>query len=221
MGIHALLPFVDATAGSDVHLSDFAGQTAAIDGYYWLHKGAKKCAMEMVRGTYATGFVDYCLQQVDRLASHGVEALVVLDGAPLPAKRGTEDKRRGRREKAAAEANELLRSGPYNQAQSAYLKAVNITPEHAFQLIEALRRKGVRYVVAPYEADAQIARLARSGAVQARAPPSHSPPHARHRLPCLSPPARVRLAARAGRGLGHACFRLPAGPHQARQQWLW
>ena len=45
-------------------------------------------------------------------------------------------------------------------------KAVNITPEHAHQLILALRRRGVRYVVAPYEADAQIAHLATSGAVQ-------------------------------------------------------
>ena len=35
MGIANLLPFVDSV-GTDVHLHDFAGMTAAIDGYYWL-----------------------------------------------------------------------------------------------------------------------------------------------------------------------------------------
>ena len=165
MGIAQLLPFVDQVA-TDAHLRDFSGQVAAIDGYYWLHKGAKKCACEMVRGTYTTGFVDYCLQQIDLLARNGVEALVVLDGAALPAKSGTETTRRKKRARAEAEAKELLRAGPYDQAQAAYLKAVNITPEHAYQLIQALRRKRVRYVVAPYEADAQIAHLARTGVVQ-------------------------------------------------------
>jgi len=35
MGIQGLLPFIDSVA-VDRHLSDFAGQTAAIDGYFWL-----------------------------------------------------------------------------------------------------------------------------------------------------------------------------------------
>ena len=35
MGIANLLPFVDSVA-TDVHLHDFAGMTATIDGYYWL-----------------------------------------------------------------------------------------------------------------------------------------------------------------------------------------
>ena len=165
MGIHQLLPFLDRYA-RNAHLHEFAGSTAAIDGYWLLHKGAKKCPIEMVRGTYSTGFVDYVLKQLEQLKRHGVEPFVVLDGAALPAKKGTEVKRRQKRERAAAEAAELLRAGPYDQAHAAYLKAVNITPEHAFQLIEALRARNVRYVVAPYEADAQIAQLARSGIVQ-------------------------------------------------------
>ena len=165
MGINALLPFVDKAAGSDVHLSDFAGKIAAIDGYYWLHRGARLCPIEMVRGTYATGFVDYCIRQVELLRRHGVEPLVVLDGARLPAKSGTEERRHDKRKHAAAEAAELLRRGMREQATAAYLKAVNITAEHAYQFILALRKRQVRYIVAPYEADAQIAKLATSGEV--------------------------------------------------------
>lgn len=164
MGISQLLPFIDSVA-VDRHLRDFYGTTCAIDGYYWLHKAARTCAMEMVRGTYTTKFVEYCLGQVHLLRTHGVEPLVVLDGAALPAKAGEEQHRRRKREIARAEANEMLRSGPYDKAQASYLKAVNVTPEHAYQLMCALRKHNVQYIVAPYEADAQIARLARTGVV--------------------------------------------------------
>ena len=164
MGISQLLPFIDSCA-VERHLRDFRGQTCAIDGYYWLHRASKTCAMEMARGTFTTKFVQWCLSQVELLRHNGVEPLVVLDGAALPAKAGEEKHRRHRREVARAEAAELLRNGPYDKAISQYEKAVNITPEHAFQLICALRKHNVQYVVAPYEADAQLAKLARSGVV--------------------------------------------------------
>ena len=148
MGIQSLLPFVDAVA-VPAHLSDFNGRTAAIDGYAWLHRGSKTCAVEMARGTYTTKFVEYCIKQVRLLRSNGVEPYVVLDGAPLPAKALTEEDRRRKRQAARAAANELLRSGTRERAHAAYNAAVNITPEHAYQLILALRRRGVKYVVAP------------------------------------------------------------------------
>ena len=55
----------------------------------------------------------------------------------------------------------------YKRAMDAYSKAVNIEPEHAYQLILALRARGVEYLVSPYEADAQLAHLARTGYVWA------------------------------------------------------
>ena len=87
MGIASLLPFIDSAA-APAHLHQFRGQTAAIDGYAWLHRGAKTCALEMVRGTFTTKFVDFCLGQVRLLRANGVEPFVVLDGARLPAKAG-------------------------------------------------------------------------------------------------------------------------------------
>ena len=130
MGISQLLPFIDSIA-EEKHLRDFSGQTAAVDGYAWLHRGAKTCAMEMVRGTYTTGFVDYCMKQVELLERNGVTALVVLDGTALPAKAGTEDGRHARRARATAEAHVLLKNGPHEAAMRRFNQAVNITPEHA------------------------------------------------------------------------------------------
>ncbi|OMO66558.1 XPG/Rad2 endonuclease [Corchorus olitorius] len=50
-------------------------------------------------------------------------------------------------------------------AKKSYQKAIHITPKIAHELI--MKEKNVRYVVAPYEADAQITFLAISGQVEA------------------------------------------------------
>jgi len=121
--------------------------------------------MEMARGSPCTGFVDFCMNMVGLLRRHGVEPYVVLDGARLPAKAATEKERRDKRARHIASANALLAAGFRDKALVEFNGAVNITPEHAYQLIHALRLARVRYVVAPYEADAQIALLARRGLV--------------------------------------------------------
>lgn len=51
----------------------------------------------------------------------------------------------------------------YNYIQ----KCADVTPRMAARLIEELKRFGIEYVVAPYEADAQMAWLSRMGLVAA------------------------------------------------------
>lgn len=55
--------------------------------------------------------------------------------------------------------------GKHAQAREYFVKAVDVTPQMAYQLIKALIAEGVSYVVAPYEADAQLAYLERKGYV--------------------------------------------------------
>tara|TARA_B100000513_G_scaffold52762_1_gene19986 strand:- start:690 stop:2858 length:2169 start_codon:yes stop_codon:yes gene_type:complete len=160
MGIQGLLPFVDSI-GEDAHLSRFRGQRVAIDGYFWLHKAAKCCPLEMARGMVTDKYVNYCLRQLDMLTSNGLIPTMVFDGAALPAKRGTEVARRAERERNRMEADALLKQGERQRALEAYHKSVDVKPEHAYELVRALRRRGVNYVIAPYEADAQLAFLAR------------------------------------------------------------
>lgn len=45
------------------------------------------------------------------------------------------------------------------EAMKKYNEGVNITPKHAKALILALRKLDIEYIVAPYEADAQLAYL--------------------------------------------------------------
>ena len=49
MGIQGLLPFLKKLH-TPVNIAQFQGQTAAIDAYCWLHKGAFSCAEKLALG---------------------------------------------------------------------------------------------------------------------------------------------------------------------------
>ena len=90
---------------------------------------------------------------------------MVFDGARLPSKSGTEAGRRSKRKEALEQAQIHLQNHRYEQANECFRKAVDIKPSMAHQLILQLQKEGIEYVVAPYEADAQLAHLARTGYV--------------------------------------------------------
>ena len=100
------------------------------------------------------------------LIHFGVIPYIVFDGDYLPSKAATEVERSKRREESRKTGLELHRLGKPSQAHLELQKAVDVTPEMARQLIEELKKTGVQYVVAPYEADAQLAYLERKGIIQ-------------------------------------------------------
>ncbi|CCA72785.1 related to EXO1-exonuclease which interacts with Msh2p [Serendipita indica DSM 11827] len=165
MGIQGLLPLLKSIQ-QQVKLSDLSGKTLAVDGYVWLHKGAYGCATELATGKPTTKYIDYAMHRIRLLRYYGIEPYLVFDGGPLPAKEGTELERRKNREESLAKAKQLASRGRHSEARDLYARCVDISPKHAFQLIKALRAESVAYVVAPYEADAQLAYLERSGIVQ-------------------------------------------------------
>ncbi|KAG5646334.1 hypothetical protein DXG03_003657 [Asterophora parasitica] len=105
------------------------------------------------------------MHRVRLLRHHKIEPYIVFDGGPLPAKAGTEDSRKQRREESLARGKAFAAQGKHSQARECYVKCVDVTPQMAFQFIKALRAEFVPYVVAPYEADAQLAYLEQTGLV--------------------------------------------------------
>lgn len=112
------------------------------------------------------------MSKVRMLRRYNVNPILVFDGGPLPMKAYREEQRAQRRSESKKKADEFMNMN----AQSAHLstsalshmsKSADVTPEMAYMLIEALRREKVEFIVAPYEADAQLAYLDRIGKVAA------------------------------------------------------
>ncbi|KAL2053733.1 hypothetical protein ABVK25_006037 [Lepraria finkii] len=165
MGISGLLPLLKSIQ-KPCNLKKFAGQTIGVDAYGWLHRGTVACAIDLALGKPTTKYVDFSMHRVRMLLHFGVIPYIVFDGDNLPSKAATEVERAKRREESKRKGLELYRLNKPSQAHLELQKAVDVTPEMARQLIDELKKIGVQYVVAPYEADAQLVYLERKGITQ-------------------------------------------------------
>lgn len=157
MGIKGLLPQLRNIIERK-HVSQYAGHKVAIDTYSWLHKGTYCCALELCTGAPTDKYITYCTDRVKMLLHNDVTPVMVFDGADLPSKDGTENSRKNLREVNHAKGMQALRTGNRGLATECFQRAVDVTPTMAHKLIKALRKMDVEVIVAPYEADAQVAR---------------------------------------------------------------
>ncbi|KAF2011669.1 PIN domain-like protein [Aaosphaeria arxii CBS 175.79] len=164
MGISGLLPLLKSIQ-RPCSLKKFSGQTIGVDAYGWLHRGTAACAIDLALDKPTTKYVDFAMNRVRMLIHFGITPFIVFDGDYLPSKAGTEKERSERRKEGKRLGLELLKVGKASQAQMELQKAVDVTPEMARMLIEELKHHNIRYVVAPYEADSQLAYLERQGLI--------------------------------------------------------
>ena len=117
-------------------------------------------------------WVGYIKQFIDMLLHHNITVYLVFDGNNLPAKQKTESERQNTRGECLRKGMEALRNSSNEHEARQYLsRAVDITPKMAAMLIKICKQcydsSKVKYLVAPYEADAQLAYLSRCGVVDA------------------------------------------------------
>jgi len=141
------------------HLRNFAGQTLGVDAYGWLHRGTVSCAIELAQQKPTRKHIDFALSRVRMLIHFGIKPYLVFDGAYLPSKAHTEKERAARRKESKELGLELLNMKRVSQAYLELQKAIDVTPLMARELIEELKLLDVPYVVAPFEADSQLAYL--------------------------------------------------------------
>ncbi|PWZ33363.1 Exonuclease 1 [Zea mays] len=155
MGIQGLLPQLKSIM-APISAVELRGQTVAVDTYSWLHKGALSCGDRLCKGIPTTRHIEYCMHRVNMLRHFGVRPILVFDGGLLPIKSYQEGKRARSRKENLERAREHEAAGNSRAAFECYQKAVDITPRIASELIEVLKKENVNYIVAPYEADAQM-----------------------------------------------------------------
>lgn len=174
MGIAGLLPLLKDIQEA-THVEKYRGKTVGIDAYVWLHRGAYACASDLALGRPTTRYVAYAVHRIRMLRHYGVIPYVVFDGGPLPSKAGTEAERAAyvplgsprKRAEHRAKGLALHQQNKGSAARDAFVRCVDVTPAMAHELIRVLRAEGIAYVVAPYEADAQLAYMERHGLIDA------------------------------------------------------
>ncbi|GAD99400.1 exonuclease [Paecilomyces variotii No. 5] len=160
-GLHGLLKSIQKPC----NLKKFSGQTLCVDAYGWLHRGTVACAVDLALDRHTSKHLDFVINRVRMLLYFGVTPYLVFDGDNLPSKSGTEAERHSRRQESKQLGMDLYRKGRMSEAHQELQKAIDVTPYMARQLIEELKKMEVQYVVAPYEADAQMVYLEQQGIV--------------------------------------------------------
>ncbi|XP_066596733.1 exonuclease 1 [Prorops nasuta] len=108
-------------------------------------------------------YVQYCMKYIHMLLYHKIRPILVFDGQHLPAKAETEAKRKDLRSLNRKKAAELLRIGQKTEGQSLLRRSIDVTHEMALELIKCCQVENIDCIVAPYEADAQLAYLSING----------------------------------------------------------
>ena len=96
---------------------------------------------------------------------HGIKPILVFDGARLEMKSRIEEERKKIRAEAREKAEQFLRQGNVVGANRKFVEAIEISADIVKQLIHHIKNLKVEYVVAPYEADAQLAYLFKQGKI--------------------------------------------------------
>ncbi|GAV48169.1 hypothetical protein ZYGR_0I04660 [Zygosaccharomyces rouxii] len=165
MGIQGLLPQLKDIQ-NPVTLRRYEGQTLGIDGYAWLHRAACSCAYELAVSKPTEKYLRFFIKKLAMLRSFKIQPYLVFDGDGIGVKKETESKRREKREESRAVAKRLWESGERRNAMEYFQKCADVTPEMAKCIIDYCKAQNIPYVVAPFEADAQMVYLEKNGFIQ-------------------------------------------------------
>ncbi|PSR90858.1 PIN domain-like protein [Coniella lustricola] len=104
-----------------------------------------------------------------RIVDNGIKPLYVFDGAPPKLKSGELARRYQRKQEATEGLEEAKETGTAEDVEKFSRRTVRVTKEHNAECQRLLKLMGVPYLIAPTEAEAQCAVLARAGKVYAAA----------------------------------------------------
>ena len=158
MGVEGLLKFL-APIVQRQHLSSLRCQRAAVDIMSWIYKGCYVKSEAILDDSESVAYLEYVGQMLDLLQHYQIEATCVFDGRFVGGKQATVDKRRALREANRKKGQQLAASGQQQEANKYLSRCITVNEQVIATTMRMLKGRNVPFLVAPYEADAQIAKL--------------------------------------------------------------
>lgn len=112
-------------------------------------------------------YLNYSLEIISLLHNHGVKPVMVFDRHKLEAKHSVHESRSRLRTLNVQKGKQLWESGNRAEAVKHFQQGVKTTWQMAHELIKVLRAKEIDYVVAPFEADSELAFLMKNKYIDA------------------------------------------------------
>jgi len=162
MGVDNLLTFVkNATTTTHISETSAPNSTVAVDISHWIYKACYACPEALyhkknLHVVYNT-IVSYIENYVNLLEFHHIKIMFVFDGLKLPAKHITHQERASKRNESRQMVEKLLASNNPTEARKYMLRCIEIKFDIVQRVIDYCRRKRIEFIIAPYEADAQLA----------------------------------------------------------------
>lgn len=164
MGVDNLLGFVKgATTQTYLKSASSPDSTAGVDISHWIYRASYACPealyhRDQVHKAYKI-IVNYIDNYVKLLRSHNVKMIFVFDGMKLPAKQVTHKERAARKHESRCMVEKMLAKNDKAEARKYMLRCLDVKFDVVRQVIDYCLREKIDYIVAPYEADAQLAFL--------------------------------------------------------------
>ena len=143
----------------------------------WLHKGIFTCDVKVLATSQRTAAskrpvaselkcIQFTVNKVEILrVKFGINIILVIDGDALPSKKAENEQRQKERDKAFHKAISAEQAHDSRAARRYYAQSCSVTYKIRHELIKQCNDTRIPFLVAPYEADAQMARLAHTGIV--------------------------------------------------------
>lgn len=161
MGINNLLKTLRSISIKK-HLKEYQNKRVAIDGYCWLHKSIFSIGTSILDEKIdITPCIYYFKRKLFKLLQYNIIPIVVFDGSKIPIKKNEEERRKKNRKELLKESEKYLKMNDKYQASKIKIQAFDISPQFAYEFIKILKEYNIEYIVAPYEADIQLAYLSK------------------------------------------------------------
>lgn len=158
MGITGLLPFLKNIIKKKT-IDEFHGSRIAIDGFSWIHRISTHVSYELYNSIKTDKHIKIFRSELVALIHKNIIPIFILDGDKLDSKLITYNHRQNLKEKYLGQLKIAIENHDNTRARDLMKRVVTITPDFIYDFIKELEILQVEYIIAPYEADSQMAYL--------------------------------------------------------------